>query len=265
MALFLPNQTVAERVVQDGFKQFERALKRFGISSPITPGVDILFDYGTALNPELVLSFYTQSGNLTPQAGDCYCQDKEKVDDAWQAFKTFIRMGGHRITAERRSDAYSANRSTVIFEDQSAINIINDRASGLPMLSVVIWRNGILDLTDLKQTTDMGFYVGERLERIGYRRYKDRILMDMGQIFRHPDPDMVPVLMDWNTPEKANMILFPADQQPIRINLTNSVLESLNTPVLDMRRRPIQLNLYEYKAIPVNNPIACIDEQLVVD
>ena len=245
MALFIPNQTVAERVVRDGFKQFERALKRFGISSPATPGVDILSDYGTDLNPELVLSFYTHSGNMTPQASDCYCQDEEKVADAWQAYKTFIRIGGHRITAERRLEQYSAKNRVVTFDDKSAITIINDRASDLPMLAITTWQAGVLDLTDLKQKADFGYYVGERLERIGYRRHSDKMLIDLGEVYRHPDPAMAPVLIDWSDRDMVKMLIFTGDEEALRVQLTPNKLEELAIPVIDMRRKPVAKGLHD--------------------
>lgn len=265
MSTLLTNQSLAERVVRDGFKQFERSLKRQSIDSPATPGFDLLFDYGTALNPELVLSFYTSSGNLTLQASECYCQDEEKVSDAWHAYKQFIRIGGHPITAERRLETYSPKTLMVTFDDKSAINIINDRATGLPMLSIINWQTGLLDVTDLKGKDDVGFYLEQRLERIGYRWHVDNLLLDMGRIFRHPDSAMAPVLVDWNTKDTVKLLLFPADQPALRIDLTQKTLESMDAPVLDLRRQPTKTTLFDYPSGCVPYCQARSGELMMVD
>ena len=241
--------SIAERVLRDGFTRYEQYLAKDGIPSPATRGIDLLRSYGSNLNPDIVLSFFTDNGNLTTQAGDCVCYDREIRGAAWDAYKRFIYSGGVEETAEAIRGDYTTNKKLqqVPFADKSAISFLPDPSYSLPMVQLRNWQSGLLDLTGLASDTYFDYNLMERMAVVGYQVDREPKQFQFGQVLYHLDSEMAPVIIDWNSLTEVHLLVFYSDQPASRVVISNETTGGLQIPVLDLRAKPEKKGIYAHK------------------
>ena len=258
-------KSLARTLITDALAIFCAELSRLGSPLPYADEADLTIDYGSPINPHIVVSFYKGYGGLLPLADECYAYSEPAVKAAKKAMKTFMLEGGSEATKGRDTQRIGPGYDFIVDFESEKTRISVDMHAKFPVMVCTNWQTGLLDLALLTRAadgqSDRWFnHVEEYLAQLGYRRLRHDGLAAMGDVYLPAEPSMAPLLVRYHyhadDPRQPEMSLTIVHEQgqPETICVTREDMATIDNPVVCLLAHPVKRGIVSAVCAPAVLP-----------
>lgn len=255
-----PAKNLARTLITEALAVFCDELTRLGSPLPFNNEADLVIDYGSAINPHVVISFYTYSGNLLPLAAACVEHDPSAVQLAKKAMKSFVLRGGGETTQGFETQRTGQGYDVIVDFEREKTRVCFDTLALFPAIVFTNWQTGLLDLALVTKravhTSTRWFEdVEDQLAHLGYRLVYDEAFYHVGNVYLPADQSMAPLLVRYyghaenDAQPEMSIEIFHKTGRPEIIYVSADAVAAVAHPVVCLLAQPVLRGIFS--AIPV--------------